>query len=226
VRNIVVLAGRGNDQVTYTLTGDMAAPAPLERFAGLLQGLIRNLPPLPSGLGDLAGLAAGLGRTGRGIAIELGDGDDQFTGTMLGRTIAAGFNLGVHGGTGQDKVGFAATDTTIADRVFYNIGLVGGRDNDTIQSTIAGVNRGRINLAADGGMGNDQVDASVTTNDGSTGRVNAVVRGGDGDDQLKLALQGAGVTSGLLLGGRGTDVAITTGKVRVLGVEPTPTPVT
>ena len=135
----------------------------------------------------------------RSVLVNLGAGNDQFTGNIAGDIDNTdGLNLQVVGGAGNDNLsinqtgktvegtfipyleGDAGNDTLsfkstgdIAPNAAVVPGLTGGAGNDTITSDYTGLIRGNYiyNLTEDGGAGNDVMTDDIHVLSGSSGTV-------------------------------------------------------
>ena len=133
------------------------------------------------------------------VMVDLGAGNDQFTGNIAGDiNNPDGLNLQVYGGTGNDNLsinqtgrtlqgafipyleGDAGNDTlafkstgAIAPAAAVLPGLTGGAGNDTITSDYSGVINGNYiyNLAIDGGPGDDTIVDNINVAAGSSGTI-------------------------------------------------------
>jgi hypothetical protein len=213
VNHVVVNTGKGDDTITYTLTGQLTTSEHLQFQLGKgTSQLTLDFSKGTSG-GDLA-----IGINGHGtdtvtstfgdfnntnlfFRANFGRGDDTVTtnldGNILG-TSQVRFNL--HTGSGDDTVQFNAqgtsTDSTnpnapmsgvqIDPSALLAINLNGGAGSDTATVTYEGVDNGGLKLNVNGGPGGDTVTANVTADSGSTGSIDAAVAGGPGNDNLTL----------------------------------------
>ena len=135
----------------------------------------------------------------RSVLVDLGAGNDKFTGNVAGDiNNADGLNLQVYGGAGNDAMSINQTGRTlqgtfipylegdggndslsfkstgaIAPAAAVIPGLTGGAGNDTITSDYSGVINGNYiyNLAIDGGAGNDTIVDNINVAAGSSGTV-------------------------------------------------------
>jgi hypothetical protein len=179
-----VMTGRGNDQVTYNLTGDLITPRTVavdlgagdDQFTANVNGAI-NI----AGTYDLE---------------VYGDaGNDTLTVNQTGPVVAGTFFPYLEGDAGNDTITYNGTGNISAAGTVAP-GMPGGAGNDTITANYTGQIDGQYmyNLTMDGGPGNDVLSDSVNVLAGSTGHIGtsssvpAVVQGGGGNDQIRYAV--------------------------------------
>jgi hypothetical protein len=215
ISGIQVAGKKGNDQVTYNLTGDLVSARTVvatlgagnDQFTASVDHAVQTTQMLDleafgeAGNDILAIRQAGPVTAGTVFPYLQGDaGDDTLSYTAVG-DIGAGATVGP--------------------------GLVGGDGNDTIALGFSGNVDGQLlyNSTIDGGPGDDSLGAQVAVGADSTGKVGtdsattAVVQGGDGDDQIRFAVavdpSATGVkVFGTAVGGAGTDTARRTSNVQ------------
>jgi hypothetical protein len=170
INRIVVNTGGGNDAVTYNITGTQR----------------------------------------RSIRVEanLGAGNDRFTANQNGFDVrnSAAEVIRVTGGSGADRItvnaaGTAANRVNVAAGSSLQLHLVGGTDldlfdgADVIAVDYQGVLSGDLRLREVGGLGGDNLRATVTLNGGSTGFVRgfgnarASLEGGFGADTIDFRVR-------------------------------------
>jgi hypothetical protein len=163
----------------------------------------------------------------------MGDGKDDVTVNLLGDLKGTTkVNINVDGGAGKDMFFFEAdndmvnNDTTgidIDSDASLNVRLLGGLDRDVMDAFYEGELNGKFNFLADGGKGNDKIDAEFTLDSGSTGSLKAAVLGGKGDDDLKLNVtdnsNGQADVHAFVDGGSGFDTCDSTPNVHVFNCE-------
>jgi hypothetical protein len=197
IRNIRVSTGGGNDNVSYTLLGNLQI--------GQQRNLSVDLGPSSFFLGS-DHFTANLYNPVTGIGSDLRPGSS--------------LNINAFGGDGRDvMVVNAARDTDVAIGAQLNLNLFGGAGHDSIQAYWYGENDGAVRLWADGGSGNDLVRGRLQEAFGSTGALSGVVHGRDGNDNLSLfLLTPKPPVLGLLDGGAGFDVGVSTANVTKVNV--------
>lgn len=250
IRNVVVHGRRGNDIVSYTLTGALSTAHHLNLHLGdgddqvnfdFSPGLSSRLKVnLHGGDGNDQVTATFGAVTGGNLFFNsnLGKGDDQLDVTFAGMlSQAARARFHVHGHMGNDTMAFHATGVDIADTSVLAIFLKGGKDDDHLSVDYQGVLAGTLLVRLDGDQGTDTSAANLNAAAGSTGEVRALVKGGQGNDQLTLNVNdqsatpsSLGVVFALIDGGQGEDDAFHTADVLVrrcetdtLTTPPTPT---
>lgn len=175
---------RGNDQVTYHLTGDLMASryvvatlgAGNDRFHAELDHSMRAT-------GELQVEAYG------------GAGRDDLSLVQAGPTIAGKVVPYLQGDEGNDTITYAYNGTVAAGAIVAP-GLVGGAGHDTLRLDYTGQVLGQLlyYYTMDGGTGNDTVTAQVRALAGSSGKIGngadqkSIVQGGDGDDAVTYNL--------------------------------------
>jgi hypothetical protein len=215
VTEIKVCLGSGNDDVTYTLTGDVAAERSLAVYLG-------------NGHDTFAGSFAG---SVAGEAEEL----DEETGEPVA-VPAGSLDVSVYGMNGHDTLSFDATGADVGAGASLSVSLGGGNGKDTLDAVYAGVLLGDLSIALSGGNGKDTLSAAATfdsTGEDETtgepvagGTADIEVSGGNGKDRLTLEVtDDSGESStltgldALVDGGRGKDFADTLGDVEVVGAK-------
>jgi len=213
--SIIQFVGKaGNDQLRYTLTGDLVAPrnvlatmgAGNDVFTANINGAVNN--------------SSGLGMQVYGDA-----GSDQLTVNQRGPVLAGSVFPYLDGGAGNDAITYAGTGD-ISAGASVSPGISGGAGQDTINATYTGVINGNYihNLAIDGGAGNDHIVDNVNVKANSTGTVGAssntpaVVQGGSGQDDVRFAVivdpaATQAQVNAYALGGTGKDVVQRTSNV-------------
>lgn len=141
------------------------------------------------------------------VSVDLGEGNDRFTGT-LNRDLTNGtfLKVDVRGTGGNDLITLYGTPTAptrandhLTDGLAINTGgmsisatselqayLDGGGGDDRILFDYEGDLDGEVHLLAEGRDGNDEVGADLTLNGSSTGLLDAWVEGDGGSDILRL----------------------------------------
>jgi len=190
IKRIVFFTGQGNDQVTYNLTGDVAAGT-YRGIGGLL------------GTGDdtfTANLNGHAINGGVAIGVDGGSGADTLTVNAAGVNVGAKANLaiGLLGGKDSDNVN-VTYDGMVNGRLL--LGVLGG--------DLFGFGFGRRNTNTAG----DTIAANVNVAAGSTGSFRAGVAGSAGNDKLTFNVTGDTSTlkafKAILFTGRGTDTTTT-----------------
>jgi Ca2+-binding RTX toxin-like protein len=215
VTQIEVLGKGGNDQVTYTLTGDLTTSRAV-------------LTDLGAGNDGFTATLGGAVNNASGLTVEaFGDaGADTLAVHQSGAVARGTFFPYLDGGAGNDTLTYDSTGAVNAG-ASVSPGLSGGAGNDTISSTYAGVIAGNYiyNLAIDGGSGNDRITENVSAQAGSTGTVGqsaatpAVVEGGAGNDQITFAVAvdpaaAATQVNAFAVGGAGRDTVTRSANVQ------------
>jgi hypothetical protein len=155
-----VNGGEGNDKLTATMTGDVLGPF----FA------------LPAS--DLQ------------FTFDGRKDNDVETVNLLGK-VDAGAHLGVdlRGFDGNDLMAVNAVGADVSPGATLDIALRGQFGDDREFVNYFGQVKGKLNVLADGGPGDDRIFTQVTLVPGSTGTVNAGENGGPGNDRLTLAVR-------------------------------------
>lgn len=212
---IEVLGKGGNDQVTYTLSGNLVAPQNLmidlgsgdDQFTANINGAIDN----PNGLG---------------LQVYGDGGNNQLTVNQTGPVVEGNFAPMLKGGNGQNTLTYNGTGAIGAGTV-VSPGLSAGGGNTTIDATYSGLIDGTYiyNLAADAQAGRTNINENVNVAPGSTGSVGssasvpAVVRTGNGSAQVTFAVRVPTGTPAKVYAyvsaGRGRDVIQHTANVNV-----------
>jgi hypothetical protein len=204
VNTINVFGSPGNDLVTYHLRND---------------------------------LAAGVTRT---VNVALGAGNDKFVASVGGNLLsglfgfpAASLTFNVNGGAGRDVLSLLARNVNVGLRSSLTANLNGQAGRDRILVDYSGELDGTLNVQANGGDGNDVVQAFVDTTPASTGTLGipasatqatttfAQVRGGAGDDDLTFVVhaRGPGAVFAQIRGDDGRDVGRHTANVSPFTLE-------
>lgn len=212
INNIVVNTGRGDDTMTYTLTGPLQRSQRLSVNLGegtdqatldFSQGAVNaNLGLTVLGGGGNDRVTAQFGRFDRSnlnCRADLGNGNDTFDATLRGAFVnRSRANFNVSGGLGNDTVAFHANATAIdvdaLSSLYFRV--FGAQGQDNISLDYAGQVRGKLNVQVSGDRDVDTLNANVTLNSGSTGQLDAMVRGGHGTDVMSLRLTDQSGSSG------------------------------
>ena len=223
VTDLVVSLGNGNDQVTYTLQGDIAAD-------------------------ETRSLLVCLGNGHDFFSGVLEDGEDPDTGDVVASSLAdnAALTLIVRGMNGHDRLGFDASATDVGAGAELVVALVGGNGKDTLAATFGGALLGDLTLWLSGGNGKDSLFADATfdsTFDSTTGSAETggtaqiKLLGCNGKDSLTLyttdnsgddgddSTEDTSTLTELVAtasGGRGPDFAYVTDDVEVLSANERP----
>jgi len=141
----------------------------------------------------------------RRLDVRLGSGADFFRANLYNNALVgsdieadASLDLRVYGNSGDDTIRVRANrDTDVRTGAGLFMTLSGGGNTDTIDIRCNGEVDGALNFVANGNTGNDNVNAYVTLDAGSTGRLGhqdsaARVRGGDNEDTLAFLVQNDG----------------------------------
>lgn len=131
---------------------------------------------------------------------SLGNGDDTFQAVINGMIPPErGLFLGVEGGSQKDSIaikalvdvhgprGLGILPTSVRGLV---INAVGGDDNDTITLSFQGINAGNFEAKAEGGPGDDRIEAVLNRAPGSSGSVILSLNGAPGADSIGLLQEG------------------------------------
>jgi hypothetical protein len=177
VTDIVVKTGSGDDTLTYTFTGALAADATRSLDVSLGNGHDTFEGTLADGAADPV--------TGESVASALGDG--------------ATLDVVVRGYNGHDTLSFDASATDVGTGATLSVMLGGGNGKDVIDAVYGGVLLGDLVLLVNGANGQDEVSAEATfdalppdttpadtTDDVSGGSADIDVLGGNGKDTLTL----------------------------------------
>lgn len=217
--SLIQVAGKkGNDQVSYNLTGDLVSARAVvttlgagdDRFTASVDHAVRTTQMLDlEAYGEAGNDNLAIRQTGPvtgGIVFPFLQGDD-----------------------GDDTLSYsAAGDIGVGATV--GPGLVGGAGNDTIAIAYSGNVDGQFLYSStiDGGPGDDNLDARVDVGPDSSGKVGtdtattAVVQGGDGNDRIRFAVTIAvaddpsatrAQSFTTAVGGAGTDSVLRTSNV-------------
>jgi hypothetical protein len=213
--SVIAVEGKGgNDQVTYSLTGDLVDSRTV-------------LVDLGAGNDQFTANVTGAINNTTGLEIEAyGDGgNDNLSFNQTGPTLQGTFFPYLDGGTGNDTLNFQSTGNINAG-ASVSPGLSGGAGNDALTSNYSGVVDGNYiyNLEINGGAGNDVINDTANIAAGSTGTVGtdattpAVVEGGAGKDHINFAvnvdpLATLTQVNGIAIGGQGKDVVQRTANV-------------
>jgi hypothetical protein len=198
INHVVVPTGAGNDTLTYTLTNpltnserlqiDMGSgtdSATLDFSPGVTNAHLKVDFHGDKGSDTLTTMLGPITNSQVYFQSNLGRGADTFDSTLLGDIVGdSAVRFLVHGGKGDDTLGFHAASTNIDAASKLDVNLLGGKGNDTINVDYTGQLNGKLHINADGGKGNDTITANVTLNSGSTGELRGIVRGGPGADTL------------------------------------------
>jgi hypothetical protein len=215
ITEVEVLAKGGDDQVSYTLAGDLTSyravlvdlGAGNDQFSANLAGAIAN-------------------SDGLDLQVNGDSGDDTLTATQAGATEDGTAFVYLDGGSGNDTIAYNGTGV-VATGATLVPGLSGGSGNDTIASNYSGQVNGTYtyNLAIDGGAGNDDLTDNIHVAAGSVGSVGsaggtpAAVLGGPGNDQIhfNVAVDPSAtqaLVNAIAVGGPGKDVVQRTANVQ------------
>jgi serralysin len=181
---IEVLGKGGNDQVTYSLNGNLNSPRSV-------------LLDLGAGNDQFTAAIAGDINDSVGLDLEVyGDaGNDTMMIRQTGSMLSGTFVPYLDGGSGNDSLTYSGTGS-IASGAALVPGLSGDAGNDTINANYSGQINGNYiyNLTISGGAGNDSISDVVNVAAGSSGTVGssaqvpAVVEGGVGNDHIVFAV--------------------------------------
>lgn len=207
VDEVVFVGARGNDKVTYKLTGDLITTRAVNVNLG--QGddqFDANLA------GSVVATNATLNLQAFGNA-----GNDRLTTTQTGKTHAGIVFPYLSGDQGNDTITYTGSGD-VSFGATLGPALIGGSGNDVISSDYAGVVSGSYmyNLTGVGGKGNDKIRNTITAKPGSTGKLGASsttpasVVGGEGDDEIEFSVSvdpedTTFATNTVIIGGGGTD---------------------
>lgn len=174
----------GNDQVSYTLTGDLVVTRTIQVSLGA--GNDQFTADIPANINNPDGL---------NIEAYGNAGNDTMDVKQSGATLAGTFYPYLEGDAGNDRLTYAGIGT-IAAGASVSPAFSGGAGNDSITSNYMGQINGNYiyNLSMDGGAGNDtltntiQVGANSTGTVGTSSAVPAIVEGGNGNDKITYAI--------------------------------------
>src|SRR5262245_21332593 len=200
IDNVFVSTGRGNDRVSYSLTGDLQG----SRFIGVSLG---------AGQDRFNAVVRRDLRSGSSLNVNVngGGGNDTLRLTQIGSLLPGSLlAYSASGGAGNDTVAFQSTNlVTVNQGSAILLNLAGGGGVDAITATYSGQQNGVLNLAADGGGGDDHAFVEFEIFPGSRGVVApSRVGGGAGNDNLTFIIRnrGTGFSANQLLdGGSGFD---------------------
>ncbi|MHC5537154.1 hypothetical protein ACYOEI_02830 [Singulisphaera rosea] len=181
---VQVQAKGGNDQVNYTLTGDLVIPRTVQVSLGA--GNDQFTADLAANINNPVGL---------NLEAYGNAGNDTMAVKQSGSTLAGTLNPYLEGDAGNDKLSFASVGT-VAAGASLSPAFSGGGGNDTLTSNYMGQINGNYiyNLAMDGGAGNDtltniiQVGANSTGTIGTSSALPAIVEGGSGNDTINYGI--------------------------------------
>jgi hypothetical protein len=213
VKAINVMTGQGNDTVDYLLTGDLLAAQRAvtvrlqggdDRFNAMLNGNLgfgaRMSFDVNGGEGRdvLTGTMTG-DVFGRFFSLPPSDLQFTFDGrkdndvevVSLTGDIHDGAHVGVDlaGFDGNDVLAVNAQGVAVGPGAVLDIALRGQLGNDQNFVNYTGQVKGKLNVIADGGPGDDRTFVQINLVPGSTGMVNASEGGGPGRDRLTLGVR-------------------------------------
>jgi hypothetical protein len=195
VTEVVLTLGSGNDEVTYTLTGDLAADSARTLRAYLGNGDDVFTATLEAGLLDNASLDVGVW----GL-----NGKDEITFAAPDSDVAAGASveLGLSGGNGKDIVDVSYAGQLLGD---FNLFVCGGNGRDVLMGdlTFDAGSTGNVDARLRGHNAPDYLLLHVTDNSGDDGL-------SDTQDVSTLTS-----LSAVVIGNRGPNIADVTDNVDV-----------
>jgi hypothetical protein len=207
--------GSANDNVTFNLTGELAAP----------QSVLLNLA---GGNNKFVGNIAGDINTPNGLDLEVygGSGNDNMVVNQTGATLSGAFVPYLDGGSGQNTLVYNGTGSIAANSsVTPEFGGLAGTNNVT--ANYSGQDDGNYiyNLSASGGTGNNTITYNVGLAAGSTGTVGesstspAAIEAGKGNDNITFNVQAdptsTATVNAVVVAGTGKDVINHTSNVNV-----------
>ncbi|MEX2173335.1 MAG: hypothetical protein WD872_03175 [Pirellulaceae bacterium] len=233
IDRVVVQTMKGNDSVSYTLTGELINSRSLDINLGdgnddavfdFMAGVAS--PELRVNVLGQAGkdaVAADFGAvTGTNVSLSanLGKGNDSLDLVLSeGLFDDAALRVNARGGDGNDFLNVSADAQVHIDSLaLLDLNLLGDAGADRITVDYLGALDGDLLLRAAGGKGNDAVAVHLDLDPGSAGLVSARVLGDAGNDNLKLKIWNAedlASIDALLDGGAGRDTFSTTANVTV-----------
>ncbi len=185
VSEIEVSGMGGNDQISYTLTGNLVAERTVlvqlgsgkqDQFLANINGDIDNNPGL-----DLEAYG--------------GAGHDTMTINQTGEILEGSFIPFLDAGRGNSTLTFNGTGA-VDGGATLSPALSGGTGNDTIVSNYSGTIDGNYiyNMTVNAGNGNDNITDDINVGPGSVGTVGtgagsaAIIKGGRGKDHIHYAI--------------------------------------
>jgi hypothetical protein len=183
--NVFVGTGKGNDQVSLQMLGNLqqgsslgfnaigpgkAALTDKETMTAQMQGAVAAGANL-----SVMMLAPGWGGATENVAL---------TGMT---TIAGNVNIDLEGGAGNDLQIINVLDNIAAGGV-VNLLEHGGLGAERQLIRYLGQDKGALHTKALGGQGKNLINGQIDLTAGSTGLVNALEKGGPSDDKLRLAI--------------------------------------
>ena len=201
VTEIVLKLGSGNDTVSYTLTGSLAADAARTLDVSLGNGHDSFTATLADGAG--LGDNATLNVVARGM-----NGHDDLAFEALAADVGAGASLSVElgGGNGKDTLSYAYGGVLLGD-LFLSASGGNGKDELSGDLAFAAGSTGTAEAEVLGGNGNDQLALFVADDSGD-----------DGDDTTADASTLADLLA-TADGGRGPDFADVSEGVEVIAAK-------
>lgn len=213
-----IVANGANDNITFTDNGSgsiVVTGAGLGAGGTALNAGIRKIELDTRGGDDVVRYLVN-GNMARSIEFQakLGNGDDEFSLIQHGSDVLSGVNqvFKVEGQSGRDSLRVGAAGETgnrvnIAQGGSMQLTLLGGSNldlfdkGDTINVSYRGELDGTFRLKAEGGLGNDVMNALLTLEPGSTGQVTgfngqkAVLAGDLGGDLIDFRVRNNGNAS-------------------------------
>ncbi len=195
--------GDGNDTANLDFTAGIAAPLKTTLYGGA------GADDVSEAFGDASAKISARTR--------LGSGDDSLLALFSGTLSGSNFMFDANGNSGDDIMLFDGSDLNIASGTTLDLRLYEGAGAGEISVDYQGQLDGTLRLIANGGFGNDRIDANLTTTAGSTGKLKALVHGWSGNDELTLQVVNSSGSSALVSalfdGGSGQDGYFATANV-------------
>jgi hypothetical protein len=212
IKHVVVEGRKGDDTISYTLTGVLVRKEKLEFRLGqgtdqltldFTQGATAahlNIDVDGSGADTISSTFGDLNNTDLDYNASLGRGAGTMTTALDGNILGTSHvHFNVHSGPGNDSVQFKAVGAPdpnnptgpplgvqVDARSTLAFNVDGGPGQDGIVLDYAGDLGGKLRIGLNGGRGADTITTNVTADTTSSGSVFARVHGGAGNDNLTL----------------------------------------
>jgi hypothetical protein len=184
ITEIEVMGRRGNDQISYTLSGNLVAPRTVLVYLG--KGNAQFLANINGAVDNPAGLD---------LEAYGGTGNDVMTINQSGQIKQGTFIPFLSAGPGHATLTFNGTGS-INGGATLNPAIAGGPGSDTIVSNYSGTIDGRLayNMTIHGGRGHDDITDNIHVGPGSVGTIGtsattpALVKAGTGKSHIHYAV--------------------------------------